>query len=97
MAMLSDLWRELDGATAKRFEEELEHEVVAGHPLFGKQTRAIAVRKLEKEAAFWLPADQRWAWVHLTWGTESSPRWPSSAVHHDWQSLVAAMREAGRE
>lgn len=94
--MLSDFWSELEEAHAERFEAELVREVAESHPLFGKQVRAVAVRKLEKEVLFWLPVERRWVWVHLTWAKETSPKWPSVDVHETWESLVSALRDAGR-
>lgn len=96
-AMLSDLWTALGAADAERFEVELAREVAEGHPLFGERVRAVAVRELMKEVIFWLPVERRWAWVHLTWTTETSPKWPRVDVHDTWASLVSALRDADRE
>jgi prephenate dehydrogenase len=95
--MLSDLWSELDAVHAERFEVELAREVAEGHPLVGEQVRAVAVRKLEKEVIFWLPAERSWVRVHLTWAKEASPNFPRLDVHDTWASPVSALRDAGRE
>lgn len=95
-AMLSDHWTALGAADAQCFEVELAREVADGHPLFGKQVRAVAVRELKKEVVFWLPGERRWAWVHLTWTKETSPNWPWVDVHDTWVSLVSALRDGDR-
>jgi len=95
-AMLSDRWTALSAADAEHFEVELAREVAEGHPLFGEPVRAVAVRELKKEIIFWLPVERRWAWVHLTWTKETSPKWPSVDVHDLWASLVWALRDADR-
>ena len=97
MTLLSDRWTEVHGLPeAVSLAVELTRELTEGHRLFDVSVRAVAVRKLRKDVLFWLPADNRWAWVHLTWATETSPAWPSSEVVETWHEAVKAVTDADR-
>jgi hypothetical protein len=56
--------------------------------------RAVAVRK---EVLFWLPTQDSWAWVHLTWTEEAIPKWPASELVATWDDVVLAVRDAARD
>ncbi|MBO0901773.1 putative glycolipid-binding domain-containing protein [Cellulomonas sp. zg-ZUI22] len=93
---LRPVGRDLRDRCRWRLEAELAREVVEGHRLHGLPVQAVAVHRPEKEVVFWLPQEDLWAWVHLTWTKESSPRWPSVVLCDSWQALVRELREAAR-
>lgn len=95
-ADLSDKWSPVDAAGAVELAGELARECPEGHVLYRQEVQAVAIRKLRKELICWLPAQQRWAWVHLTWTQEQDPRWPTTHLFEVWASLVAELVEAGR-
>jgi hypothetical protein len=97
MTMLSERWAHVHGShAAAPLEAELVREVAKGHCLSGLSVRAIAVRKLQKEVIFWLPAKHRWAWVHLTWTKDISPMYPRTEIVATWEEVVRVLRNAAR-
>jgi hypothetical protein len=98
MTLLSDRWTEVHGSPeATSLEGELTRELVEGHRLFGVSAHAVAVRKLRKEGPFWLPTENSWAWVHVTWAEEAIPKWSSSELVATWDDVVPAVRDAARD
>jgi hypothetical protein len=94
---LSEKWAVVVGsAQARELEQELDRELIPGHVLHGLRAEAIAVRQLRKETIWWLPDDAAWALVHLTWTTESDPRWPTAVILPTWGNVVAELAEWGR-
>jgi hypothetical protein len=70
-------WHKLDDAQAARFGQELQRELVEGHPLRGRAARAIARRFGRDDVAFEI--DGALCVVHLTYAKETDPRWPRFA------------------
>jgi hypothetical protein len=90
--LLPEEWTEVAGSTdALELERELTHEIPEGHLLSGRTVKAVAVRKHRKDVLYWLPEDQQWAWVHLTWTVERDTRWPVTVVADDWPAIVAEL------
>lgn len=59
------------GQFADNLVKELQREVVNGHPLWGKDVRAIAQRTDSDDVLFQLEGDEAsFAVVHLTWSGE---------------------------
>lgn len=96
-ALLSAWWTDVRATSdADELEAELARELAPGHALAGRTAVAVAVREFRKEVVFRLPDDGRWAWVHLTWTSETDPRWPSTVMCETWQDLIAELRDADR-
>jgi hypothetical protein len=96
LAQLSELWSDVRGSPeGAELEAELAREVPNGHVLADLPVIAVAARKLRREIVYLLP-DGRWAWVHLTWTTETDPRWPSTTIADSWEALVEELRDGGR-
>jgi len=85
-----------DTPAAEELEQELKWEVAAGHVLAAFAIVAIAVRRLQKEAIFWLPESDQWAVVHLTWNDEVDPRWPSTVLVESWADVLSELVDRGR-
>jgi hypothetical protein len=98
LSMLSDLWTDVQASgEAQELEAELRRELSDGHVLAAQPVSVVAARKLRKEVIVRLLNDGRWAWVHLTWATESDPRWPSVEVRESWADLIGVLRESSRD
>jgi hypothetical protein len=68
---------------------ELNHEVGAGHPLYGRGYSIIARSQARDDVLIALD-DNNWAVVHLTWRqAPEDPPWPNTAV---FDSLSEAIR-----
>src|SRR5689334_20633973 len=87
-ALPGDWWSVVDTKQAQELEDELARELPNGHALMGGSAIAIAVCRQLKDAVFWLPETSEWALEHLTRRVETDPKWPSSFVTPDWQSLA---------
>ncbi len=62
---------------------ELQHEVTAHHPLWGKSVRAIAQRIDSDAVLFEIAGESKaYAVVHLTWSgePEKDSRWPDTKL-----------------
>lgn len=98
LSLLSEKWTDVRGsAEAQELEGELAREVSLAHVLAGRPVAAVAARRLRKEVIFKLTEENRWVWVHLTWRSETDPRWPSSVICDSWESLISEVTDAGRE
>ena len=96
-ADLSDLWFVvIDTEQGLELEQELRREAPDGHVLRGREVRAIAMRKLMKEVLYWLPAEERWAVVHLTWYAETNPSFPTTVMCNSWHEVLAELADRGR-
>lgn len=80
-------WFEMQEAQAIGFEDELRRECVPGHVLHGLEVRAVATADWSDDALFELE-DGRWALVHLTWKTETDPKWPATAIYPDFEAVL---------
>lgn len=89
LSLLHNDWSEVDAMQDADLEAELVREVPEKHVLRGRQATAIAVRRHRKDVIYWLPDDRIWAWVHLTWTTETDPKWPRTVTAAEWESLAA--------
>ena len=74
---------------ARSLEQELTFEINSNydHPLFGKKAVALARRTDRDDVLFYLTDDKRFAVVHLTWNSESSPDFPGTWFYsslEDW-------------
>jgi hypothetical protein len=70
-------WSQLNPADANPLEAELKRELSPGHPLFGRNLRAIARRDGYDDVLFTPTGDLTPVyWVHLTWAAETDPAWP---------------------
>jgi hypothetical protein len=92
-ASLPRQWRVFDSSAADEAEKqrllaELSREVSPGHRLWAVQVNILGVGRHLKDLVCWLPAEERWATVHLTWNKESDARWPSTTVYDRWLDLV---------
>ena len=97
LSLLSGLWTDVQvSGEAAELEAELQRELSGGHVLSGRSVAAIAARMLRKEVIFRLLDENRWAWVHLTWRSETDPRWPSTEVCETWGDVVGLLRDAER-
>jgi hypothetical protein len=82
-------WHSIDPERAAKLTSELEREVGAGHVLYGKKVRALAMRQDCDDVLFEVPDDRgACAVVHLTWSmkTESAPKFP-------WTELFPSIQE----
>lgn len=96
-ADLSDLWTVvLDTEEGRDLERELQRELVEGHVLASRDFWAVAARKLRKEVLYWLPRDERWSVVHLTWSDDLGPGWPSTVICDSWREVVEELADRGR-
>lgn len=96
-SLLSERWTVISAKDeADELEAELAQELPAGHVLVGRTVVAVAIREFRKEVVFRLPGDGLWAWVHLTWTSETDARWPSTVICETWMELVDELRESGR-
>jgi hypothetical protein len=82
-------WPVFDTPEARELTQELHRELPDGHVLKGRPVTAVAARRHLKDTVFWLPETSEWAFVHLTWGVETDPGWPSAFVTGDWDALIA--------
>ena len=94
---LTDAWANVfQTAVGSELETELRREITTGHPLVGVEVHAVAVRRLRKEVIFWLPAECKWAVVHLTWAVESDVQWPTNEQCATWDEVIAFLVEYAR-
>lgn len=85
-------WREPWGTItpeyARKAEEELRHEMCAGHVLFERSVRAIGLGRGGDDVLFYLgDKPPRLAVVHLTYQQETDPNWPHTELYTtlgDW-------------
>jgi hypothetical protein len=79
------------------FERELSREVMTTHPLFNMKVMAVAFRRDRDDVLFQIEgSDAKYAVVHLTYKRESDPKWPSTTLFKDRESVeqyLAADRE----
>jgi len=88
-----DWWNVGGTSQADDLKAELQRELPERHVLSGVTVEAIAVRRHPKDVLFWLPQEREWAWVHLTYRSEKDPRWPSTFIAADIQSVIAELTE----
>lgn len=91
---LPESWIEPSAFECDHLVRELARETPFSHVLRGQRVEIRAVRKQLKDMLCWLPAEDRWAWVHLTWRVESDPRWPSVEFADTWKELVLLLKDA---
>ena len=69
-------------------ESELQHEICAGHVLFGRSVAAIGCRLGDDDILFYLgDTPPRFAVVHLTYQRETRTDWPHTSLYDsldDW-------------
>jgi hypothetical protein len=73
---------------------EVKRERPPGHALHAVQDEPVAIRAFLKELVCWVPDQQTWAWVHLTWTVETDPRWPATQIISEWADPVNVLRRA---
>jgi len=89
--LVGEWWEVAGTQQALELESELEREVTEEHVLAGVVASAVAVKRHLKDVVFWLPERSEWAAVHLTYVEESDPRWPSTVVSADWETLLSEL------
>jgi hypothetical protein len=96
-ADLSSEWTVIKGSPqAEGLVAELYREMPSSHPLRGVAVEAIAIRRHLKEIVLFLPEDETWAVVHLTWHVEDNPTFPFTVRAPTWDSVIAELAERGR-
>jgi hypothetical protein len=86
-------WLEPWEPAAPGLEAELQREVGAGHPLFGREAISVGRRGDQDDVLFFLPGDPfPLAVVHLTWAgrRERNPEWPHTSFYsslEDWGDM----------
>jgi len=90
-------WRSLDSGTEMpAIHRQLEQEIVAEHPLHGKQATAIA-RRIDCDDVLVRLGDGTYANVHLPWSRPGSERglgeYPSFFVYGSLDAFVSAMQK----
>ena len=84
-------WESIDGH-GDGLVAELKRELGANHILHGLEFVTIG-RRVDCDDVLFATSDQTkpLAVVHLIWrgNTEADQRWPSSAIHSDWQDWIA--------
>jgi hypothetical protein len=66
---------------AERLEAELAREIQDGHPLWGRQVRALARARVSDDFLFEVDGGPTVASVHLTWQENDRPPWPWTNFH----------------
>lgn len=69
-------------------EQELQKEIVSGHPLYSRRVRAIAQRTDCDDVLFEVDsAEHPYAVVHLSWTgePEHDPKWPDTQLFPTWE------------
>jgi hypothetical protein len=70
-----------DAAVGRHLVAELNRELATGHPIYGRQARAIAHCSGCDDVVFALEDNGTFALVHLTWsGRPGVPPWPHTTV-----------------
>lgn len=82
MIIWTEDWRVFDASEKEdEFLQELRSETGESnpkHPLHNKECRILGWRERGwKHFILHLPAENRYAFIHLTWSRETDPRWPS--------------------
>lgn len=79
------------------FENELQHEVCFGHPLYRVECRAVARNRDHHDELIFVTANPRMpiAFVHLTWVVESKPTFPYTEGYSSWADFHSAWSEPG--
>lgn len=82
---------------ADSLELELRRELTSGHPLYGRPTTAVGfMQKCPNDFLFALNDEPGvFVWVHLTWRTEASPKFPMSEMYKDWNDFSKRAPTAG--
>ncbi len=82
-------WENVRGELiAQKAERRLGRELVPDHRLFGVDVVAVAVRHNIKDVVYWLPVEQRWAWVHLTGFEGRYADFPWTRIADTWEELL---------
>lgn len=80
-------------------QRQLDRELTAAHPLWGKGAQVIARRVDCDDVAVTLD-DGTYATVHLVWGSGPDPcpaEYPSTVIYRSLPEFLAAMHEDAKE
>ncbi|GAB5517711.1 hypothetical protein [Rhodopirellula baltica] len=82
---------------ADTLEAELDRELCREHPLHGIAVTAVGyMQKCPNDFLYSLDdGTGRFAWVHLTWETEDSPKFPFTQIYPDWAAFVRDAPKVG--
>ena len=73
----------------RTFNDQLALELSSGHPLFGIDAHVVARRSGCDDALFeLLDGTGRYAVVHLTWGSQQTPPWPSTQIYSSVRAFI---------
>lgn len=89
--VFSDPWEATENAESLK--EQLESELTAPHPLYGKVVKALAIRSDSDDML--VETTDGYALVHLNWCRRSrpSPEFPHTRIFDSWQDFCQQVYE----